>query len=62
MCKTKVLSTVHNFLGCDVLLFQDRSVAIGALSKQLEVRQKEIVKLMVPLKTVKLGHKMLPEN
>ena len=36
MCKTKILSIVHNLLGCNVLLFQDRSVAIGALSKQLE--------------------------
>ena len=40
---------VHNLVGCDVLLFQDRSVTIGALSKQLEIKQKDIAKLMVQL-------------
>ena len=49
MYKTKILSMVHNLLGCDVFLFQNRSLAIGALSKQLEVGQKEIEKLMVQL-------------
>ena len=47
--KTKILSTVHNLLDCVVLLFQNRSVANGTLSKQLEVRQKDVVKLMVHL-------------
>ena len=40
---------VHNLLGCNVLLFQDRSLAIGALSKQLEISQKKNGKLMVKL-------------
>ena len=52
MYKTKILSTVHNLLGCHVFLFQNWSVAIGVLSKKLEVRQKEIVKLMVQLKPI----------
>ena len=62
-----MLSTVHNRLGCNVLLFQDRSVEFRALYKQLEVRQKGNVKLMVKLiptnfRTAKLGHKISVEK
>ena len=63
MCKTKISSTVHNLLGCVVLSLQDRSVAIKALPKQLEVRQKEIVKLMVQLIPINFsGSKIRAQN
>ena len=54
---------MHNLLGCDVLLFQNRSIAIGAISKHLEVIQHEIVKLMVQLKpSNQLGSKSRAQN
>ena len=63
MYKTKILSTVHNSLGFGVLLFQDRSVGIGALSKHLEVRQKKIVKVMVQLIRINFsGSKIRAQN